>query len=99
MRALAGSTRRRLDRASRPPHKVAYVAANWAVERRIRQRQTEGRPALAVAWGPIEDAGYLSERPDTLVSLARRLGAKPIAAAQALSGLPAMIASGLPMVG
>jgi NAD(P)-dependent dehydrogenase (short-subunit alcohol dehydrogenase family)/acyl carrier protein len=81
------------------PGQGAYVAANMAVEALIRQRRTEGRPALAVAWGPIEDAGYLSERPDTLVSLARRLGAKPIAAAQALSGLPAMIASGLPMVG
>ena len=38
-------------------------------------------------------------RPETRTALARRLGAKPIPAAQALAGLPAMIASGLPVVG
>jgi NAD(P)-dependent dehydrogenase (short-subunit alcohol dehydrogenase family)/acyl carrier protein len=80
------------------PGQSVYVAANMAVEALARRRQSEGRPALAVAWGPIEDAGYLAERPETRDALARRLGAKPIPAAQALAGLPAMIASGLPMV-
>jgi len=80
------------------PGQGAYVAANMALEALVRQRRAAGRPGLAVAWGPIEDAGYLAERPDTLASLARRLGAKPIPAAQALAGLAAMIASGLPMV-
>src|SRR5258708_23348892 len=69
-----------------------------ALEALARRRRAEGRPALAVAWGPIEDAGYLAERPETRDALARRLGAKPIPAAQALAGLAAMIASGLPMV-
>jgi NADPH:quinone reductase-like Zn-dependent oxidoreductase/acyl carrier protein len=80
------------------PGQSVYVAANMALETLARRRQSEGRPALAVAWGPIEDAGYLAERPETRDALARRLGAKPIPAAQALAGLPAMIASGLPMV-
>jgi acyl carrier protein len=80
------------------PGQSAYVAANMATEALVRQRRAAGRPALAVAWGPIEDAGYLAERPDTLASLARRLGAKPIPAAQALAALPAAIASGLPTV-
>ncbi|MBO0739374.1 MAG: acyl carrier protein, partial [Alphaproteobacteria bacterium] len=35
---------------------------------------------------------------ETRDALARRLGAKPIPAAEALAGLPAMIASGLPVV-
>jgi acyl carrier protein len=39
----------------------------------------------------------LATRPETREALARRLGAKPIPAAQALSGLSAMIASGLPV--
>jgi acyl transferase domain-containing protein/NADPH:quinone reductase-like Zn-dependent oxidoreductase/acyl carrier protein len=78
------------------PGQGVYVAANMALEALARRRQAEGRPALAIAWGPIEDAGYLAERPAMLDSLARRLGAKPISAAQALAGLPAMIASGLP---
>ena len=80
------------------PGQGVYVAANMALEALARQRQCEGRPALAIAWGPIEDAGYLAERPGILDSLARRLGARPIPAAQALAGLPAMIASGLPTV-
>jgi len=80
------------------PGQGVYVAANMALEALARRRQAEGRPALAIAWGPIEDAGYLAERPAVLDSLARRLGARPIPAAQALAGLSAMIASGLPTV-
>jgi len=79
------------------PGQGAYVAANFALEALTRRRHGEGRPALAVAWGPIEDAGYLAERPETRDALARRLGAKPIPAAQALSGLAALAASGLPV--
>ena len=80
------------------PGQGVYVAANMALEALARQRRAEGRPALAIGWGPIEDAGYLAERPAILDSLARRLGARPVPAAQALAGLPAMVASGLPTV-
>jgi acyl carrier protein len=80
------------------PAQGAYVAANAALEALARQRRAEGRPALAIAWGPIADAGYLAERPETRDALARRLGAKPISAAEALGGLPALIESGLPAV-
>jgi len=80
------------------PGQGAYVAANIALEALARRRQAEGRPALAVAWGPIEDAGYLAKKPEMRNALARRLGARPIPAAQALAGLPAMIESGLPAV-
>jgi acyl carrier protein len=77
------------------PGQGVYVAANLAVEALARRRRAQGRPALAVAWGPIEDAGYLAERPGTREALARRLGAKPMKAAQALAGLPALAESGL----
>jgi NADPH:quinone reductase-like Zn-dependent oxidoreductase/NAD(P)-dependent dehydrogenase (short-subunit alcohol dehydrogenase family)/acyl carrier protein len=80
------------------PAQGAYVAANTALEALARRRKAEGRSALAVAWGPIADAGYLAERPETRDALARRLGAKPTSAADALSGLRAIIASGLPVV-
>jgi acyl transferase domain-containing protein/NADPH:quinone reductase-like Zn-dependent oxidoreductase/acyl carrier protein len=80
------------------PGQGAYVAANMALEALARRRQAEGKPALAVGWGPIEDTGYLAGRPAILNSLARRLGARPMPAAQALAELPAMIASRLPTV-
>ncbi|HEY2538163.1 MAG TPA: SDR family NAD(P)-dependent oxidoreductase, partial [Stellaceae bacterium] len=80
------------------PGQGAYVAANVALEALARHRHAEGRPALAVAWGPIEDAGYLAERPEMREALARRLGAVPIPVAQALAALPEMLASGLPVV-
>ena len=70
----------------------------WRSRRSRAGAGPRARPALAVAWGPIDDAGYLAARPETRDALARRLGAKPIPAAQALAGLPAMIASGLPVV-
>ena len=80
------------------PGQSAYVAANMALEALARLRQARGQPALAVAWGPIEDTGYLAQRPKMREALARRLGAIPISAAQALEALPEMLASGLPVV-
>jgi len=80
------------------PGQGVYVAANMALEALARRRHAEGKPALAVAWGPIKDVGYLARKPQMRDALARRLGAKPITAAQALLALPALIASGLPVI-
>src|SRR5207302_4445504 len=81
------------------PGQGAYVAANVALEALARRRRAAGKPALAIAWGPIEDTGYLAERPETREALARRLGAKPMPAAEALAAVPAIAGSGLAMVG
>jgi NAD(P)-dependent dehydrogenase (short-subunit alcohol dehydrogenase family)/acyl carrier protein len=81
------------------PGQGIYVAANLALEALARRRQAEGRPALAIAWGPIGDAGYLAERSETRDVLARRLGAKPMPARDALAGIAAIAATGLPAVG
>ncbi len=80
------------------PGQGVYVAANLALEAMARQRQANGKAALAVAWGPIEDTGYLAERPEARDALARRLGAKPMPSAQALAGLPAIADSGIAAV-
>ena len=81
------------------PGQGVYVAANLALEALARRRCAEGRPALAVAWGPIEDTGYLADRPAARDALARRLGARPLPAAQSLDAIPALAASGLAVVG
>jgi phthiocerol/phenolphthiocerol synthesis type-I polyketide synthase C len=80
------------------PGQGVYVAANLALEAMARQRRARGKPALAIAWGPIEDTGYLAERPEARDALARRLGAKPMSSSQALAGLPAIADSDLPEV-
>jgi phthiocerol/phenolphthiocerol synthesis type-I polyketide synthase C len=80
------------------PGQGAYVAANAALEALARRRHSQGKPALAVAWGPIADAGALAARPEERAALSRRLGVRPMPAARALAALPTMAASGLPVV-
>lgn len=81
------------------PGQGAYVAANAALEALAQRRHSDGRPVLAIAWGPIADTGALAEkRENEREALARRLGGQPMTAARALSALPAMVASGLPVV-
>jgi len=80
------------------PGQGSYVAANAALEGLARRRNADGRPTLAVAWGPIADAGVLAVKEDAREALSRRLAATPMAAAQALDALPALWASGLDTV-
>jgi acyl transferase domain-containing protein/NADPH:quinone reductase-like Zn-dependent oxidoreductase/acyl carrier protein/SAM-dependent methyltransferase len=80
------------------PGQGGYVAANLALETLAARRRAEGLPALAVAWGPIADAGYLADHPAQRDALARRLGAVPMEAGPSLASLPAMLASGLASV-
>jgi phthiocerol/phenolphthiocerol synthesis type-I polyketide synthase C len=80
------------------PGQGAYVAANQALETLARTRHAKKRPALAIAWGPIADVGVLAERSNDRKALARRLAARPMSASMALSALPVLAASGLPVV-
>jgi len=80
------------------PGQASYVAANTGLETLARRRHAEGLPALAVAWGPISDAGYLARSQAVGDNLARRLGAVPLSASASLDALPALLASGQPMI-
>lgn len=76
------------------PGQAAYVAANAALEALARRRRAQGRPATAIAWGPIADTGVLAEDAATTEVLRRRLGATPMRAEEALAALPALLAAG-----
>ncbi|MGG5812571.1 SDR family NAD(P)-dependent oxidoreductase, partial [Falsiroseomonas sp. CW058] len=75
------------------PGQANYVAANAALEALARRRRAAGRPALAVAWGPIADAGMLAGDAAKAELLHRRLGVAAMTAEEALSALPALLAA------
>jgi phthiocerol/phenolphthiocerol synthesis type-I polyketide synthase C len=66
------------------PGQANYVAANAYMEGVSRRRRQEGRPALAIGWGPITDVGVLA-RSEMLRSRFQRLtGVRGMRAAEAL---------------
>jgi len=69
------------------PGQFNYVAANAFLEGLARQMKARGVPALAVAWGGIEDAGYLSRHIGTDINLKKRFASNLISARTALDGL------------
>ncbi len=81
------------------PGQASYVAANRALEALAERRHAEGRPALAVQWGPIGDAGYLVRETRVSEMLSSMLGASPLRADEALDALPGLLALGRPVVG
>ena len=80
------------------PGQANYVAANAALEGMARRRHAEGKPGLAIGWGPIADAGVLTRKSAAAEKLERLSGAKPMAAQEALADLPALIGAGVPVV-
>ena len=56
------------------PGQSAYVAANMELEALAKRRSAEGLPSLAIAWGPIADAGYLTGATELREVIERTLG-------------------------
>ena len=80
------------------PGQANYVAANAALEGLARRRHADGKPALAVGWGPISDVGVLTREAAAAEKLERLSGAKAMAAQEALAELPALIGAGAPVI-
>ncbi|MBL6076904.1 SDR family NAD(P)-dependent oxidoreductase [Belnapia sp. T18] len=75
------------------PGQAAYVAANAGLEAVARRRRAAGRPAMAIGWGPIADAGMLAGDAAKVEILERRLGVAAMRAEEALAALPALLAA------
>jgi acyl carrier protein len=69
------------------PGQFNYVAANGFLEGLAQQGRLQGLPTLAVAWGGIEDVGYLSRNLSANASLRKRFASSMITAAAALDAL------------
>jgi len=74
------------------PAQAPYVAANRALEALAEARVEAGLPALAIAWGPIGDAGLLARSDAVRQAIERRI--IPMAADEALAKLATVLASG-----
>ena len=73
------------------PGQGSYIAANAGLEGLAALRRSQGLPATCVGWGPIGDAGFLARNESIRDGAARRMGAAPLAAAQALEHLERLL--------
>lgn len=75
------------------PGQSNYVAANGYLEGLARARRAEGLPALAIGFGAIADAGYLTQNAEVNEILAKRIGKTALKAQAALEQVEAILAS------
>ncbi len=76
------------------PGQGAYVAANLYLESLAQYRRALGLPALAVGWGAIKDAGFLTRNTAVADMLKNRSGLDATPAAEALVELGRLTAAG-----
>ncbi|SKA25916.1 Acyl transferase domain-containing protein [Enhydrobacter aerosaccus] len=69
------------------PGQYNYVAANAFMEGMARRMQAQNIPAVAVAWGAIEDVGFLARNMVTDAHLKKRFSSSLITSQMALDAL------------
>ncbi len=76
------------------PGQGAYVAANLYLDSLALYRKSLGLPALAVGWGAIKDAGFLTRHQHVAEMLRTRTGLDATPAHEALADLGRLSAAG-----
>ncbi|WP_040656620.1 SDR family NAD(P)-dependent oxidoreductase [Rubidibacter lacunae] len=80
------------------PGQSNYAAANQFLETLAYHRRARGLPAVAIAWGPISDVGYVAEH-DDIHQRFNRHGVKAFGAAEAIEILDGCLKDGLSSAG
>ena len=75
------------------PGQSAYVAANSYLEGLADYRLSQGLPAICVAWGAVDDVGYVARNSRAKENLIQKFGAKGITSSQVLKELERQIMS------
>ena len=75
------------------PGQANYVAANTCLEALASQRRANGLPATCVAFGAIDDVGYLARHEKIKDALQSRMGGAAMKASIALDALENMLVS------
>ena len=76
------------------PGQGSYVAANTFLEALIAQRRAAGLAGTVMAWGPINDVGFLARNEETRDALQARIGGLSITSAEALAALEQALLDG-----
>ncbi|WP_175856968.1 type I polyketide synthase [Burkholderia anthina] len=76
------------------PGQGAYVAANGFLEALVAHRRAAGQPAMFMAWGPIEDVGFLARNAGTREALQSRIGGASITSIEAMIALERALVQG-----
>ncbi|MDL5448120.1 KR domain-containing protein, partial [Escherichia coli] len=66
------------------PGQGNYVAANSFLEALVAMRRAAGLAGTFMAWGPIEDVGFLARNAETRDALQSRIGGASITSDEAL---------------